>query len=115
MSNAPTHTIIETGAFTARVKKIGISATELATIYDLYAADPALGKVIRNTGGLRKARVAKDTTGKSGGYRVFSFYADVLNPVFLLWIIDKSEDATLTKDQEKAFKQVTAKLKEALK
>lgn len=96
-------------------KRVGVSQAELASIYDQYASDPSYGKVIRHTGRLRKGRIGKDATGKSGGYRIFSFYADDANPVFLLWIIDKSEDSTLTDAQEKAFKHVTAALKEALR
>ena len=55
MSKPPVHTIIETAAFTAQASKVGVSQTELAAIYDQYAAEPAYGKVIRHTGGLRKA------------------------------------------------------------
>ena len=67
MSEAPIHTVVETAAFTARVKKLGLSPEELAAIYDEYARTPEYGKVVRKTGGLRKARIAKDSTGKSGG------------------------------------------------
>jgi hypothetical protein len=115
MSSAPVHTVVETLAFTARVKKLGLSADELASTYDIYAAKPDYGAVVRKTGGLRKGRVAKDDTGKSGGYRVFSFFADRDNPVFLLWILDKSDDDTLTDEQEKAFKVLTARLKKELR
>lgn len=115
MSKAPTHSIIETAAFTARVKKVGVSDSELAAIYDQYAKDPSYGKVIKRTGGLRKGRVGKDAIGKSGGYRVFSFFADEKNPTYLIWLIDKSEDDTLTDTQENAFKAVTSQIKEALK
>lgn len=76
MSEAPTHSIIETTAFTRRLKDLGVSAGELACVYDVYASVPDYGKLLRNTGGVRKGRVAKDATGKSGGYRVFSFYMD---------------------------------------
>ena len=115
MSSAPVHTVVETPAFTARVKKLGLSADELASIYDTYAARPDYGAVVRKTGGLRKGRVAKDDTGKSGGYRVFSFFADRDNPVFLLWILDKSDDDTLTEEQEKTFKALTTRLKKELR
>jgi hypothetical protein len=115
MNRAPVHTIIETRAFTRRAASIGITSTELEGIYDLYASDPAYGAVVRNTGGLRKGRVAKDGTGKSGGYRVFSFYADERAPVFLLWIIDKSDEDTLTDAQERTFKALTAELKKELR
>jgi hypothetical protein len=73
LDDTPIHTLVETSAFTARAKKLGLSADELASIYDIYATTPDYGKVIRNTGGLRKGRVAKERGGKSGGYRVFSF------------------------------------------
>ncbi|MBO9498614.1 MAG: type II toxin-antitoxin system RelE/ParE family toxin [Novosphingobium sp.] len=115
MSKAPVHTVVETPAFTARAKKLGLSADGLASLYDTYAADPAYGKVVKKTGGLRKGRVAKDGTGKSGGYRVFSFFADYMNPVFLLWLLDKSDEDTLTDEQEKAFKALTTLLKKELR
>jgi hypothetical protein len=115
MDDAPIHTVVETKAFTARAKKLGLSNDELASIYDVYAKTPDYGKVIRNTGGLRKGRVAKDHSGKSGGYRVFSFFADRQNPVFLLWLLDKSDEDTLTDEQEKAFKALTTYLKKELR
>jgi hypothetical protein len=115
MPSAPTHSIIETRAFTARVRELGVSADELAAIYDLYATNPGYGAVIRNTGGLRKGRAAKADSGKSGGYRVFSFFADRRSPVFLLWMIDKSDDDTLTDAQENVFRTLTARLKKELK
>ena len=115
MSKAPTHEIVETPAFTRQVKEVGVSEAELAAIYDLYAADPGYGKIVKNTGGLRKGRAAKDGGGKSGGYRVFSFFADDHYPAFLLWIIDKAEDENLTDAQEKAFKKVTAAVKAELR
>jgi hypothetical protein len=115
MNEAPVHTVVETTAFTSRAKALGLSAEELAAIYDTYAAKPDYGKVVRKTGGLRKGRVAKDDTGKSGGYRAFSFYADRANPVFLLWLIDKTDEDRLTDAQEKAFKKLTTALKKELR
>ena len=115
VEKAPIHTVVETRAFTSRVKRLGLSAVELASIYDVYARKPDYGKVIRNTGGLRKGRVAKGDTGKSGGYRVFSFFADRNNPVFLLWILDKTDEDTLSDEQEKAFKALTTVLKKELR
>lgn len=115
MEKAPVHTVVETRAFTARVKKLGLSPDELASIYDIYAKVPDYGRIVRKTGGLRKGRIAKEKTGKSGGYRVFSFFADHSNPVFLLWVLDKTDEETLTDEQEKAFKALTAQLKKELR
>lgn len=111
----PTHTIIETAAFTARLDRLSVSPEERGEIYDAYASDPEYGKVVKHTGGLRKGRIAKDETGKSGGYRVFSFYANERRPVYLLWIIDKTKDDTLTDAQEKVFKALTTELKKECK
>ncbi len=115
MSDAPVHTVVETRAFTARAKKLGLSADELAALYDVYAMSPEYGAVVRKTGGLRKGRIAKSSTGKSGGYRVFSFFADRDNPVFLLWLIDKTDEDALTDEQEMAFKTLTTELKKELR
>ena len=115
MDHAPIHTVVETKAFTTRAKKLGLSIEELASIYDVYATTPDYGKLIRNAGGLRKGRVAKDHGGKSGGYRVFSFFADRQNPVFLFWLLDKTDEDTLTDEQEKLFKTLTTILKKELR
>jgi hypothetical protein len=58
--------------------------------------------------------VAKDATGKGGGYRAFSFYMENDNPVFLLWLIDKSDDDGLTDAQEIIFRTLTTALEKAL-
>lgn len=115
MSKAPIHTVVSTSAFQRVAKKLDVSEAELQSIYDVYASDPGFGKVELKTGGLRKGRVAKDSTGKSGGYRVFSFFADEANPVFLLWMLDKSEDDSLTDEQKNVFKTALAALKKELK
>lgn len=115
MSNAPVHIVVETRAFTSRAKKLGLSVEELAAIYDVYARTPDYGQIVRKTGGLRKGRIAKDATGKSGGYRAFSFFADRGNPVFLLWLLDKTDEDTLTDEQEKMFKVLTTELKKELR
>lgn len=113
--NAPVHTVVATLAFQRRVRELGVSEAVLAAIYDVYQSVPGFGKVERGTGGLRKGRIAKDGTGKSGGYRVFSFFADHANPVFLLCLIDKTDDARLTGEQKQAFKAALAILKKELR
>jgi hypothetical protein len=115
LMNPPTHSIIETAAFSRRVKELGLSSDELVLIYDAYAAQPDYGEVVKRTGGLRKGRIAKDGAGKRGGYRVFSFYLDPQNPVFLLLVIDKVQDDTLTGAQEAVFKTLITTLKKELR
>jgi len=40
VNEAPTHSIIETTAFTRRLKDLGVSADALASNYDAYASVP---------------------------------------------------------------------------
>lgn len=115
VAKAPLHTVVATVAFQRRIRDLGVSEAEIAAIYDVYQTNPEFGKIEPRTGGLRKGRVAKDGTGKSGGYRVFSFFADHANPVFLLWLIDKTDDASLTAEQKQAFKAALAILKKELR
>lgn len=52
-------------------------------------------------GGARKWRMAGRGKGKSGGYRVITFYGGVDMPVFLLDVFGKGSKSNLT-DAEKA-------------
>ena len=97
------------------MNKLDVSTSERVAIYDVYSSNPEHGSIIRGTGGLRKGRIGKDATSKSGGYRVFSFFANAAYPVYLLWILDKTKDANLTDAQTAAFRQLTFQLKQECK
>ncbi len=56
------------------------------------------------TGGARKVRFAGKGKGKSGGYRVVTYLMDEHQPVFLLTVISKGQQANLTAQQKKALK-----------
>lgn len=49
-------------------------------------------------------RVPKEGQGKSGGYRVVTYYLDRDTPVFLLTVLDKSKKANLSEGEKKATK-----------
>ena len=97
------HTVIETQAYIAAARETGISETEREEIIVLVANDPTLGELIVGTGGARKFRVAGRGKGKSGGYRVISFYAADDIPVFLLTVFGKGEKDNLTKAERNAL------------
>jgi mRNA-degrading endonuclease RelE of RelBE toxin-antitoxin system len=77
-------TVIETPAFLASAFDEGISDAERAGIVSFMAANPSAGDMIVGSGGARKVRFAGRGKGKSGGYRVITFFADKDIPVFLL-------------------------------
>lgn len=51
-----------------------------------------------------KVRVPKEDQGKSGGYRLVTYYLDRHTPVFLLTVLDKSKKANLSEGEKKAAK-----------
>lgn len=54
-------------------------------------------------------RIAKEGKGKSGGYRVTTYFATRDEPVFLLTIISKGKQANLTDKQKNELRKGKAK------
>ena len=65
-------------------------------------------------GGARKLRVAKPGKGKSGGYRVISYFAGDDVPVFLLTVFGKNEKTNLTKAERNVLAGLTKTLRDSL-
>jgi hypothetical protein len=78
------HTIVETPVFIRRAKQIGVTDEELDAIKTLLATTPDAGDEMPGTGGARKLRFAARGKGKSGGYRIITFFSGPDIPVFLL-------------------------------
>jgi hypothetical protein len=81
---------------------------ERVAIVTWIAANPAAGQVIEGTGGARKVRFAGMGKGKSGGYRVITFFTGMEIPVFLLNIFAKNEKTDLTQKERRALKTILA-------
>lgn len=77
-------TVIETPAYLASAKDENVTEEERHEIVSYIASNPDAGDVMAGTGGARKLRFGGRGTGKSGGYRIITFYADAEIPVFLL-------------------------------
>jgi hypothetical protein len=58
-------------------------------------------------------RFAGKGKGKSGGYRVITFFTGTDIPVFLLNIFAKNEKTDLTRKERRVFKAVLASMVEA--
>ena len=61
--------------------------------------------MMSGTGGARKVRIAGRGKGKSGGYRVVTYYATEDVPVLLLALIDKGERANLSRVERNELRQ----------
>ena len=108
-------TIIETDAFLAAAKATGMSEGERDMVVSIVAADPAAGAIMPGTGGCRKLRVRKPGKGKSGGYRVITYYAGENFPTFLLTVFGKNEKDNLTRAERNALAGLTATLLDGLR
>jgi mRNA-degrading endonuclease RelE of RelBE toxin-antitoxin system len=86
--------IIETPRFLASAEQEGLDEVERAAIVAFIAAHPTAGDIIPGTGGARKVRFAGRGRGKSGGYRVITYYAQEDIPVFLIDVYGKAADRT---------------------
>lgn len=109
------HTVLETPAYLAAAKTAGMTETEQTDIVDFLAADPQAGDVIKGTGGCRKFRFAKAGKGKSGGYRVVTWYGGGDIPVFLLTVFAKGRQANLTPQERNSLAKLTAAINRARK
>lgn len=69
----------------------------------MVAKDPASGDIIHGTRGLRKLRQAQPGGGKSGGYRIITYYHSPALPVFLIAAFGKNQRADLTKAEANAL------------
>lgn len=103
-------TVIETPAYLSAADDAGLSEEERIAIVNAIAKNPLAGDLIPGTGGCRKVRVAGRGKGKSGGYRLITFYPGQDIPVFLLTVFSKGEKANLTQGERNALGQLTKRL-----
>jgi hypothetical protein len=106
-------TVVETEAYLRDAKAAKLSDDERKEIVNFIAANPGAGHEIPGTGGARKVRFAGKGKGKSGGYRVITFYSGEDIPVFLLNVFAKNEKTDLSQTERNQFKTVLAALADA--
>lgn len=83
---------------------------EQSTIVEHIAEHPDAGNPIPGTGGARKVRFAGKGKGKSGGYRVITFFTGLDLPVFLLNVFAKGDKINLTKAERNELRAILAEL-----
>jgi len=91
-----------------------MTSVEVSAAIEMVSADPLAGDLIVGSGGCRKVRVAGRGKGKSGGYRVITYFV-LETGVYLLWVISKGQAANLTKAQVNDLAKVTKALADAAK
>ena len=103
-------TVIETPGFLRDAKRAGLTEAERTAIVTHLAGRPDAGAEIPGSGGARKVRFAGRGRGKSGGYRVVTFYSGETVPVFLLNVFAKGERVDLSPAERNVLKAVLGDL-----
>lgn len=106
--------IVELPSYTAAADKAKLTEEERDFVLDYLMANPDAGDLIKGTGGLRKVRIPRETTGKSGGLRVLTAYFMREDLVFLISVYAKTKQADLTPDQRKSFAKLMIDLKKEM-
>lgn len=106
------HTVVETPAYLRSAGKAGMTGAEREAAVLMLSENPEAGDIIPGGGGVRKVRVPGRGKGKSGGYRVLTYYMTEDEPVFLLWVINKSKQADLSPKQKTALKNVVKDIRD---
>jgi hypothetical protein len=112
---ASMHTVVETKAYVSAAEDAGMSQEEMQAVVDTVAYDPSAGAIMPRCGGARKLRVAKPGSGKSGGYRVITYFGGEDMPVFLLTVFGKNEKANLSEAEKNALAAMTKRLRDSLR
>jgi hypothetical protein len=97
--------VIETPDYLSDAKAVGMTNIEREAVIKLLATDPSAGVEVPETGGARKIASRDVVRGKSGGYRVITFYTGRDVPVFLLNVFSKCDRVDLSQAERNELRK----------
>ncbi len=105
-------TIAETPTFVQQASVL-FDKNEKQSLITFLAENPMAGKVISDTGGVRKLRFAMVGRGKRGGARVIYYYLDDTIPLYLLLAYPKNAKSDMTPNEKRAVRALVSTFKTA--
>lgn len=102
-------TVVETSAFVRDASSL-FSDAERMSLISFIAANPEVGGIMPETGGVRKFRWAAKGKGKRGGARIIYYYHSESLPLFLLNVFAKNEKVNLSKAERIEIKKLVPRL-----
>jgi hypothetical protein len=104
-------TIAETPPYSRKADKL-LSTAERSELISYLSSHPKAGVLIEGSGGVRKLRWSRGSSGKSGGARVIYYYHSDAMPLYLLTLFAKNEKENISKEEKvilaKLIKQLIA-------
>lgn len=95
-----------------RSRKGVLDDAEMKAVEDDLLANPRVGAVIVNTGGVRKVRAAQDGRGKSGSARVVYLYVEEQETVYFILAFPKNVQGNLTADQKRVVRTLVDQVRQ---
>ena len=109
-----TRTFIQTYEFSRNWDSLGFDDEDLRLLELDIMEHTDKYPVMQGTGGLRKARIAMENKGKSGGARVCFVDFVFAETVYLITVYPKKEKDNLSKEERNEIKKVIEALKKCL-
>ena len=73
---------------------------------------PEAGRIIEESGGLRKLRWRYNSKGKRGGIRILYYYKRSVDVIYMIYIYKKSRNSNLTKSEIQQLNRLMKGLEE---
>jgi len=103
--------------FERQCRHIGLKESDIQEIENILLLDPAIGDIIRETGGLRKFQIALPNLvrGKSGGARVIYIDYAFYEKIYLVTAYAKTEMENLSHAERNELKKLVKILESEMK
>jgi len=107
-------TIAETAEYIRTASRL-LTDSERQDVLTYLAAHPKAGDLIEGTGGVRKLRWGRGSTGKSGGVRVIYYFHSEAVPLYLLTMFGKGERANINQAERNELRDLVKLIAETWK
>ena len=102
---------IEVPSFYKRWQEFGLSDKELRTLQIILLDNPDAGRIMQNTGGVRKLRFASQNRGKSAGFRICYVDFEEYGLTYLLTVFRKQDQGNLNAEEKRCIRSLVKELK----
>ena len=103
--------IVRTRVYERKISKL-LDEAELLVAENNIVADPEKWPVISGTGGIRKARAARGSSGKSSGVRIIYYFWVSEAKIYFLDVYPKSEKENLSGAEKNSLKSLITEMTE---